>query len=105
MEILIIGLIAAFGAAYLVKNSVASNTVTGVGAGPTPVAPHLKPNAILLTDNEIAQMNLSIGFSTSDKAGFIREVPKMLANEQLIDTGTSLARQCGGSLQYQGAPL
>jgi hypothetical protein len=72
---------------------------------PPPPAPHLKPNAILLSDEEIAQMNLSIGFSSSNKTQFIKEVPAMLLHEQLVDTGTSLAAQCGGSLQYQGTPL
>lgn len=74
----------------------------------TKVLPYLNPNAILLTDSEIAQMELTyIGsslVSASDKARFSSEVVTDALENEIISY-PALNNQCSSGMQYQGPPV
>jgi hypothetical protein len=65
--------------------------------------PHMKPNALLLSDSQIANMNFSIGFSSSDRKRFISELLPLLQIEQI--SYPALNNQCSSGNHYSGPPM
>ena len=110
MELIIVAIIAALGAAYFVKrgSSTSSMTSSMIGAGSIQngvilSAPHLLPNAQLLSDSSIAGMNLSIGFSSGDRARFLTQVLPCLQSEQVVSP--DVTKECSSGGNYAGPPM